>query len=274
MHFLYGIFAVGFGSGGVAWEKMTAGGKLEQLFFTLTIAFISLPLVWLGIWLIKKDSFGYTHYPIRFNRKNRTVHGFRIDGTIFSTPWDDVFFTLGHLTQWDEWEVRGHVVESDRVTVRETFVLSYVGSLSAEDTASRATEYSSKDFVRAHWEFVRRFMEDGPESVLSQVQFCMPLDGRRENIRVSVERVLANFAGASFLLYGVILPFCLVVSAFRVIAMRTSKIPEWTDDVEKCCVIDSGDPYAIAGGPTGERIAVFPEAAAAAGACYCAPLRS
>jgi hypothetical protein len=146
--------------------------------------------------------------------------------------------------------------------------------LSAVDTAPETTEYSPEDFVRAHWEFVRRFMEDGPESVLSQVQFCMPIDGRRESIRVSVERVFANFSGAPFLLYGVVLPFCLVVSAFRVIAMRTSKIPEWSDDVEKCCATDSDDPFAIVGGRNGERIAVFPEAAAAAGTCYRAPLRS
>jgi hypothetical protein len=271
--FLYGIFAVGFGSGGVIWEKMTADERLDQVFFTLIIAVISFPLIWLGIWLIKKDSFAYTHYPIRFDRKSRTVHVFRIDGTTLSTPWDQVFFTLGHLAQWNEWEIRGHVLESDRVTVRETFVLSYLGSLSAADTAAEAAEYSSKDFVRAHWEFVRRFMEEGPESVLSQVQFCMPIDGRRESIRVSVERVFANFAGAPFLLYGVVFPFCLVVSVFRVIAMRTSKIPEWSDDVEKCCVVESGDPYAIAGGSNGDRVAVFPEAAAAAGACYGAPLR-
>jgi hypothetical protein len=35
------------------------------------------------------------------------------------------------------------------------------------------------DFVRAHWEFVRRYMEDGPEAVSSLVKFCMPIELQR-----------------------------------------------------------------------------------------------
>ena len=272
--FFYGVLSVGFASDGAPWGTMTTDERYEQIFFTLVIILLSLPLIWLGIWLIKKECFAYTHYPIRFNCKSKTVHFFRTDGTILSTPWDQVFFTLGHLAQWNEWEVRGHIFASDRVTISETFALSYVGSLNAADTAPEATQYSSEDFVRAHWEFVRRYMEDGPESVLSQVQFCMPVNGRRESIRVSVERVFANFAGAPFLLYGLVFPFCLVVSAFRVIAMRTCKIPEWSEDVEKCCVVEPNDPYAIVGAPDGERVPVFPDAATAAGVGFCAPSRS
>lgn len=266
--FLYGVLAVGLASDGVSWDKMNADEQFEQMLFTFAIVLLSSPMIWLGAWLVKKEAFAHTHYPIRFNFKSRMVHVFRTDGTILSTPWEKVFFTLGHLKQWNEWEIRGHILESDRVTVSETFVLSYVGSLNAADAAPQATQYSSEDFVRAHWEFIRRFMEDGPESVASQVQFCMPVDGRRESIRVSIERVCANFSGAPLLLYGVMLPFCLVVGVFRVIAMRTSKIPVWPEEVEKSCVVEPDDPYAIVGGPNGERLAVFPEAAAAAGVCY------
>lgn len=49
-------------------------------------------LSWGAIWLLRKESFAYTHYPIRFNRKTRTIHVFRIDGTVLSTSWDKVFF--------------------------------------------------------------------------------------------------------------------------------------------------------------------------------------
>jgi hypothetical protein len=271
--FFYGIFAVGFASDGIAWNEMTGDAQFEQVLFSSVIALLSLPLIWLGVWLVKKESFAYTHYPIRFDRQSKMVHIFRTDGATSSAPWDQVFFTLGHLAQWNEWEIRGHILDSDQVTVRETFVLSYVGSLSAADAAIGTTKYSSQDFVRGHWEFVRRFMEDGPESVSSQVQFCMPVDGRRESIRVSIERVFANFSNAPILFYWIIFPFCLIISMFRVIAMRTSKIPQWPEDVEKCCVVEPGDPYAVAGAINGERIAVFPEAAAAAGVSYCAPPR-
>ena len=270
--FVYGTFAVGLQSDGIPWNKMAAEDKFAQIIFSMAIFLLSFPLIWLGIWLIKKESFAYTHYPIRFNYRSRLVHVFRTDGTTVSAPWEQVFFTLGHLKQWNEWEVRGHILEPDRVTVRETFALSYVGSLNATDADPGTMEYSSEDFVRAHWEFVRRFMEDGPESVLSQVRFCMPVDGRRESFRVGAARVFANFASAPIVLYWMMFPFCSIVSVFRWIAMRTSKVPQWPKDIEDDCEVDRNDPYAIKGAPDGERVAVFPEAALAAGVRFCGPL--
>lgn len=225
-------------------------------------------------WLLAKDSFAYTHYPIRFNRKTRTVHVFRTDGTVLSAQWDKIFFTLGHTGHFNEWEVRGHVLEPDDVTVRETFALSYVGHLSAKEIASNAKAYFPQDFVRAHWEFIRRYMEDGPQAVSSQIQFCMPVDRRRESFRVGMERVFANFVGAPFLVYWTMFPFCLGVSVFRWFAMHTSKIPQWPQEVDASCRVESDDPYAIEGASDGERVAVFPEAALAAGVRFCAPPRA
>lgn len=217
-------------------------------------------LDWAAIWLLRKESFAYTHYPIRFNRKTRTIHIFRTDGTILSTPWDKVFFTLAKMPPWDEWEVRGHILEADGVTVKETFALSYVGSLDARDAIPGATEFSSGDFVRAHWEFIRRYMEEGPEVVSEQVRFCMPVNGRHEKMRVSIERIFANIAGAPLIFYWMLFPFCVALSFFRMIAMRTSKIPRWPEDVEKSCQIEKDDPYAFEGDSAGERVDLFPGA--------------
>ncbi|MFC3461206.1 DUF6708 domain-containing protein [Massilia haematophila] len=218
-------------------------------------------LSWGAIWLLRKESFAYTHYPIRFNRKTRTIHVFRIDGTVLSTSWDKVFFTLVKMPPWDEWEVRGHVLEADGVAVKETFALSCVDSLDARDAIPGATESSSRDFVRAHWEFIRRYMEEGPDVVSEQVKFCMPVNDRHEKIRVSIERVFANIAGAPLVFYWMLFPFCIAISFFRLIAMRTSKIPQWPDDVEMDCQIEIGDPYAFEGNSAGERVNLFPDAA-------------
>lgn len=267
--FLYGIFSVGFGSGDPVWNEINKDEQIEEICFILAICVLSFPLIWLGIWLICKESFAYTHYPIRFNRETKMVYVFRANGSILSVPWDQIFFCLGNLKKWDEWEIRGHVLDSDRITVIETFVLSYVGSLSAADAAPEAAHYSSKDFVRAHWEFVRRFMEEGPQTVSNQVQYCMPVDGRRESVKVSFERILANFANAPLVIYCLMFPFCLVVGIFRVMAMRTSRVPQWPHDVESTCMVKPDDPYAIEGTTDGKRKAVFPEAALAAGVGLC-----
>ena len=219
-------------------------------------------------WLLRKESFAYTHYPMRFNRKDRMVHVFRPNGTVLSVPWNKIYFTLGHLPQWNEWEVRGHVMAPDKITVLETFALSYVGSLSAADVKPGNTNFSQQDYVRGHWEFIRRYMEDGPQAVSGQVQFCMPVAERHESFMVGVERVFANVAGANFVLYWILFPLCLVVSLCRFIAMRTSKIPQWPQDIEASSAIEDGDPYAIEGDAAGERVAIFPESARIAGVAF------
>lgn len=229
-------------------------GEKDDAFVLITGAVMIFPFLAGVVWLLCKESFAYTHYPMRFNRRTRMVYVFRPNGTVLSVPWDQVFFTLGHMAQWEEWEVRGHVLEPDNMTVKETFALSYVGCLSATDVEPTRTQFSDQDFVRAHWEFVRRYMEDGPQAVSSQVQFCMPVDTRRESARVGVERVFANIVGAPLLLYWLLVPVCLVVSAFRFIAMRTSRIPQWPAEVDADCAMEPGDSYAIRGDETGERV--------------------
>jgi multisubunit Na+/H+ antiporter MnhG subunit len=234
------------------------------------VGLIVLPFLAGFIWLLFKDSFAYTHYPMRFNRKTRMVHVFRTNGTVLSVPWDAIFFTLGHMPQWEDWEVRGHVLDPDGVTVRETFALSYVGELANGDVDPLQAKFSDQDFVRAHWEFVRRYMEEGPQAVTTQVQFCMPISAQRESFKNGVERVFANIAAAPFLLYWLLFPLCLAVSLARVIAMRTSKIPQWPAEVETTSTIEPGDPYAIEGDQAGERVASYPAAAAAAGIAFIA----
>lgn len=223
------------------------------------------PAVVVCIWLLRKDSFAFTHYPLRFNRKDRIVHVFRPNGTVLSAPWDAIFFTLGHMGQWNEWEVRGHVLDTDEITVKETFALSVVDSISVPSANADQWRNAKDDPVRAHWEFVRRYMEDGPQAVSDQIQFCMPVGAKKESAKGSFERMFANLSGAPIVALIVMFPFLLLFSVGRVIAMRTSKIPVWPDEILASSPVLDSDPYAITGNDEGERISVFPGAAQAAG---------
>jgi hypothetical protein len=226
------------------------------------------PAVAICVWLLRKDSFTFTHYPIRFNRKDRMVHVFRTNGTILSAPWDQIFFTLGHMGQWNEWEVRGHVLDVDRVTVKETFALSFVDSIPAPPGGADQWRGTKEDSVSAHWEFVRRYMEDGPQAVSDQIQFCMPVASKKESAKGSFERMFANMSGAPIIAFIVMCPFLLLFSVGRLIAMRTSKIPVWPREILASSPIPDEDPYAIMGNHRGERTSVFPGAAQAAGVCF------
>ena len=272
---VFTMFVGTLGTISLSWLLEAVGGTSEDSAYWLAnsagMAVLGACIGWCAVWLLRKESFALTHYPIRFNRKTRMVHVFRTDGTVLSVPWDEVFFTLEHMVQWNEFEVRGHVLEPDKVTVRESFALSYLGSLSHMDADPNCTEFSSQDFVRANWEFVRRYMEDGPQAVAGQVQFCMPVATRRESVMVSAQRVFANIAGAPLPLFLMLFPFCAVISLFRLIAMRTSKVPQWPKEIDAVCAIEPNDPYAIEGNAGGDRAAVFPEAALAAGVGFVAP---
>jgi hypothetical protein len=204
-----------------------------------------LPLLLLGalaMWLPTKaflsDAFTYTHYPIRFNRKNRQVYAFRRDGTVLKAGWDEFYWTMyGSGLHMADIFVAGHLMESDGVTVKETIALSVVTS------AVEAGEQQLRD----HFEFFRRYMEWGPGAVLEALKptpliLLPPLDRQRESWAFGWERLTLNANG--FPLFQILFQvFFLPTSLFRWIVMRTSKIPQWPQWVEDECRIEPGDPW-------------------------------
>jgi hypothetical protein len=245
---------------------MPASADLGSLLaFGIAMSILAAAMGCIAVWFLRIESFAYTHYPIRFNRKTGTVHVFRTDGTVMSVPWDKVFFTLVQVDQFHGfWNVMGHVLAEDLCTIEESFALSI-------------SETGTPDgilLMQSHWEFVRRYMEDGPETITGQVQFCLPISEQRESLTVGMHRLLANNSTSSPLLWPFLvasLIFNLLTVPFRFIAMHTSKIPQWPKDVESTCAIEPDDPYAIEGAPNGDRVAVFPEAVRTAGVGFTAP---
>jgi hypothetical protein len=195
------------------------------------VAGICAPLLWLSTWGLLKDSFAYTHYPIRLHRKTRTVYVFRLDGSVLAAKWDDILFSLGRgarLSHKQEWDIRGHVLAADRKTVLETFVFS----VHADD----------QDFVRRHWEFLRRYMEDGPKEAAASVKIFIAVADQRETAKLGFYRLWANL-GFGTILGFVFLPLVFPLWLGRLFAMRTSKVPIWPAEVQAACAIEPGDPY-------------------------------
>lgn len=196
-----------------------------------TIVMMYIFIHWLSK-LLFKELFAFTHYPIRLNRKNRMIYVFRTNGTVLTVPWDEVFFTLGMAGGSgviQNWDLRGHVLAKDRNTVLESFAFGMVSN--------------RKEDLFQLWEFIRRYMEEGPENLHKQVEFCMPVWDRRESWFFGLKRLLVNFNGL-FLLQILMFPFLFLFSIGRFIAMRTSRIPQWPKEVEDACRIEPGDPYA------------------------------
>ncbi|HEQ1857353.1 TPA: hypothetical protein VEO38_000858 [Providencia alcalifaciens] len=173
-----------------------------------------------------------THYPIRFNRKTRMVYAYRVDGTIISASWDDIYFTSGlwrFKTPMEDYYLSGHVLSEDRQTVIDTFCLPESLSIQSELTA--------------HWEFIRRYMEEGVEPVIDSIKYYLPIDKRKETIKESYLYLLGLAVSINiiFLPLAIIgaVPICLI----RHLAIRCSQRPIWPDNIEATCQINPNDSF-------------------------------
>ncbi|BBF87229.1 hypothetical protein DLM_3643 [Aquitalea magnusonii] len=138
------------------------------------------------------------------------VHVFRQDGTVLSAKWDKVFFTQIPVT-YGMWDTVGHILDEDGVTVRETFGLPTCG-LGRE----------GREVGKGYWDFIPRYMEEGPASVVDVISGCLPIKDKKETLAFSFKRIAA--ALGSYLN-----PFILVFYIFypgRARLVRIGKYPD------------------------------------------------
>jgi hypothetical protein len=199
------------------------------------IYILFLLLIAVSFYLLTRDIFTYTHYPIRFNRKNQQVYVFRRNGTVLKIGWDQIYWTIfGHYVGMHDLYVVGHVMEKD--IVKETFALS-----------STDMGQPGEDNLRALFEFFRRYMQDGPGPLLQALRptplVMLPgIDKARESWFFGWKRLTWSMNG-SLIMQTLFQPFFLPMSLFRWLAMRTSKIPQWPQWVLDECAIEPGDPW-------------------------------
>lgn len=225
-------FALGFG-----WleiESVRDGKDVSAfgIFAVMTLLGMAVAIFFIG----RFEWAYYTHYPIRINRILREIFVFRRDGSVLKVKWDDVFFTLG--VDGRLWEIRGHVLGEDGVTIKETFALGVNDSGSDEGMRK----------LRSHWEFFRRYMDEGPASVAPYLKLALPIDGRRESFRVGYEVLASHFRHPDpvVALFGSLAwPFVAISSLGRWLAMQRSKIPRWPADVELMNTVAEDDLYDV-----------------------------
>ena len=212
--------------------------KTEALYFIAFMAFIVTAVVTSSCFFLRKEFFRLTHYPIRFNRKNRMVYVFLLNGTVMAESWDKLFFTEGEcggrLIGYGEIrDVRVHRLAEDGETVLDTFALP---------------EFSDVSYTYrfAFWEFVRRYMEEGPEKLMCRVPMINDVADRRETFLAGWNRHhIAAVTNTSLWFACLFSPLTFLFATSRWLAVRTCKIPVWPTEVEAACQVDPKDPYII-----------------------------
>lgn len=215
------------------WQELTGADLMAALATTAFLCTLMLGMFGILLWVLSKDLFAYTHYPVRLNRKNRMVYVFRSNkpGGVLKVKWDEVYWVMAvcsksrKLGQSPDHEIRGHVMDPDGVTVRDTFCLG---------------DYDADTNVLArHWEHFRRYMEGGPGQI--DAQELLPIAQRRESFWFGMKRAGLAFSNAHWIPWVLFSPLWATMGVVRRLAMLTSRVPRWPPDVEAECAAPPGD---------------------------------
>lgn len=202
--------------------------------FIIVFIVITVPMGGWMLYILRTEWFAWTHYPVLFDRKSKMIHAHRTDGSTYSVLWDKVFFTSGLNHQKDfnkDFYISGHVLGNDKKTVIDTFCLP--------------ATHSDREQLARHWEFVRRYMEEGPAAVINAVDFCLPIEKKRESYTFGVLYILSQFAGVSIVLFPICFVLSIIFSIPRHIAIITSRRPTWPDGIKDSYPEYPDDPYLI-----------------------------
>jgi len=212
--------------------------------YTYTTTFfwlLSLPMILYGGWGTLQESFTYTYFPIRFNRKTRKVYVFRPGRPslpILEADWDKIFFTRSpcnkgiHTTA--NWDIRGHILAKDGKTVLDTFALSPCIS---------EIEDPDQKMLMGYWEVVRRYMEEGPKEVYDIITYCDPIYEHRETFKGAFVRLYRNTSSLGIVVCCMASLLWIPSFLGRCIAGLTCRTPRWPAHIEAVCPIEPNDPY-------------------------------
>lgn len=216
------------------WLALNKGNTETWIFSSLAIV-VFLIFAWIGYRGMRFDCFRESHYPIRLNRKNRKVYVSRPKDTVLVVSWDDLYICIkeNKIPLFDKsFDIRAHVLGEDGKTIKDTFTLGY-------------PYLGDREGVLQLWEYIRRYMEepDGVEKSCNLTEIYLPVDGRREGARFGLIATFSPAAKWPFKGQLLFSPILAITTLGRWLAMYTSKIPCWPENIEAECKVDPDDPY-------------------------------
>ncbi|WP_232446088.1 DUF6708 domain-containing protein [Burkholderia ubonensis] len=205
----------------------------DALFYSSVITAVFLPgVIWFSRILFKTFT-GCTHYPVRLDRKNQMVHVFRHNGEdgVSSYRWRDITFGM----------IGGGALQRGFVQgVMAGYVRRPDGSY---DYFRLGVMWPTEEGMRGQWEYFRRYMEEGPDS-LPEPEILLPIENKRESFRMGAQ--LCWFMAGPMLGPAIFLaPLTVPGSLLRWFIMHvTRRLPRWPQHIMDICPISADDKYA------------------------------
>ena len=197
---------------------------------TVMILMVIALLLFLWLYVLRKDLFCHTYYPIRFNRKTRMVYVYREerDGGILRLPWNEGFYHIGRgLADKDIIDLRCHVLDGD--TVKDTFAIGMPFHTRTEDR------------IRGLWEQIRTYMDEGAKAAKPDFIYL----SMKPTWKDAYLSVGAKFHAYNIILHILFAPLMYPLIVTRWLVMKTCKQPNWPEDIEHACKVEKDDPQEL-----------------------------
>nr|WP_256253167.1 DUF6708 domain-containing protein [Burkholderia ubonensis] len=169
----------------------------------------------------------------RLDRKNQMVHVFRHNGEdgVSSYRWRDITFGM----------IGGGALQRSFVKgVMAGYVRRPDGSY---DYFRLGVMWPTEEGMRGQWEYFRRYMEEGPDS-LPEPEILLPIENKRESFRMGAQ--LCWFLAGPMLGPAIFLaPLTVPGSLLRWFIMHVTRcLPRWPQHIMDICPISADDKYA------------------------------
>jgi len=194
-----------------------------------------------------KNTYPYTHHAVRFCRRTRRVYAYVPRVSVFSKlkpfidiSWDDAFFVAHNdgvlipgVDQY-RWFLSLYELDHPRKLNQALIKNAVIIGVPAEGSDMRDKQ------MLGQWEFIRRYMEEGPEAV-PVPGTMLPIAFRRETLWQGF-RMLIGSKG-DLVIQAMFFPLMLVAAPFRWLQMHIAPKLSWPAYVEAACVIAPDDEF-------------------------------
>jgi hypothetical protein len=192
------------------------------------------------LWGLHTEWFTWTRLPVRFNRRTRMVHAFRGAGAkgVISVPWDKAFFFVEPrgkevVSRTNSYNIRCHVLDERQYVVQSFSVGKSVASF-RDDSTTQGAEIA--DILSAEFEYIRRYMENGPYDVPSPEY--IPTEVSLSNsmkIWMRSDKRLLRSGNPLAMLVLAFSPFAALTGLLHYIGQLSCREPVWPEDIEREC---------------------------------------
>ena len=198
-------------------------------------------LIYSNYQMAKYDLFGYTHYPIRFNRKTQKVYAFSPQQQkIIELNWQDLRFSA--VKEGDEIELRASLVNADNI-VEEEIVFPFLAPVYEPNLLDQHLAFFK---VYMQGEDLKRIDAAIPEffDVYNRKPSFKETFERVYMINDIVERVQQTRPEDRYMLSVTLNTIFWLPNLFlRRMGLYFSKIPQWPAHIEKECEVNIDDAY-------------------------------